>query len=166
MADLRDALKRSGLVNDKQARKLAHEEKARKKKLGRKGLDEERAEKEAEARQKQAAQREQDRQRESAKLAKRKQREESAALAQIVRDHALTSGVMGARRFHFVTREGKIPYLDVADEIARGLERGELAICEMPGATPEEFVLLDARHARRVRAIDADVVRFFNTDNA
>ena len=65
-----------------------------------------------------------------------------------------------------MTREGKIPYLDVSDEIGRGLERGEFAICEMPGASPEEFVLLDAGHAQRVRAIDAGVVRFFNTDNA
>ena len=166
MADLRDALKKSGLVNDKRARKLAHEEKARKKKLGQKGVEAERADRDAEALEKQAARRDKDRERESGRQARQKAREESAALVQIVRDHALTSGVMGPRRFHFVTREGKIPYLDVSDEIGRGLERGQFAICEMPGASPEEFVLLDAEHAKRVRTLDADVVRFFNSENA
>ncbi len=162
MSDLRDALKKAGLVDDKRARKIAHEEKARKNRLGKKGAAEERRRREEERLARERARREEDRKREAARRAEEERRQRLFQLAQLIRDHALTDGVRGNRRFHFVTRDRKIPFLEVSEEIARRLEHGQAAICEVPDSVPEEFVLVDAATARRVRETAPEYVLFFH----
>jgi hypothetical protein len=160
MGDLRDELLKSGITDKGRARKIAHEEKSRRKKAGPDAAAQERAKTEAERRERDRARRQADRERELARQAEEDRRQESFRLAQLVRDHALTTGVAGPRRFHFVTREKRIPFLDVSEETARGLSGGQLAICEVPGTTPEEFVVVPATTAQKVRSSDPSVVLF------
>ncbi len=161
MSDLRDALKKAGLVDDRRARRLAHEEKARKNRLGREGAEEERRRREEERKARERARREADRRREAARRAEEERRQRLFQLAQVLRDHALTEGVHGNRRFHFVTRDRRIPFLELSEEVARRLERGEAAICEVPDSSPEEFVVVEAATARRVRGEAPEYVLFF-----
>ncbi len=161
MSDLRDALRKAGLVDDRRARKISHEEKARRKRLGKKEAEEERLRREEDRRARERARREEDRRREAARRAAAERRQALLQLARLVRDHALASGVRGSRRFHFVTRERKVPFLEVSEETARGLEQGRIAICEVPDAAAEEFVLVDAATARRVREAAPEYVLFF-----
>jgi hypothetical protein len=166
MADLRDALKRSGLVDDKKAKRAAHEETARKKKLGREGVDEEKkGRREAQAR-REEAQREADRKRAAEQRAQEEVRAERARLTQLLTDHALSEGISGPRRFHFVTRDKRIPHLDLSESTARALTNGELAICDVPGTAGETFVLVTADVARRARAFDRACVLFLNEERA
>ncbi len=162
MADLRDALRRSGVVDPKTARRLAHEEAARKKKLGAAGVDAERALTDEERRLRDEKRRDADRDRERKRAVEDERRAAVHRLARLIEDRALTEGVAGSIRFHFVTREKKIPFLDVSEKTAEALTAGDLAICEIPGSVPERFALVPADVARKVQESDQTHVLFLN----
>ncbi|HHN73723.1 MAG TPA: DUF2058 family protein [Acidobacteria bacterium] len=161
MGNLRDELLKKGLVSEGRARELANRERARKKKLGKRAAADEKATLEqARARQEQAR-READRRRELERLDQQAYAEVRARVAQLVGDHAICEGIRGPRKFHFVTRNQTILYLDLNDAAAGQLEDGRAAICEIPGTEPEVFRLVPARIAEKVREIDPTWVRFF-----
>ncbi len=160
MGELRDELIKKGLVSDKKAKQLAHKERARKKRLGRDGVGAERRARADELLAQQLESREQDRKREAARRNEAGERETRAAVIQLISDHARRDGVKGPRRFHFVTRSGRIPFIEVSDEVARELEHGQLTVCELPGTSPESFVLLPAKYARRVRETAPEYLLF------
>jgi uncharacterized protein YaiL (DUF2058 family) len=162
MGSLRDQLVKTGLADDKRARQLAHDEKARKNKLGRDAIVAEKHAEEEERRSRDAAKREQDRAREAERSRGETAREATARAAQLLRDHLLRDGVKGPRRFHFVTRRGAIPFLELSEDAAKRLEAGGAAICEVPGAALEEFVLVPADVARRLKESHAAWVLFLN----
>lgn len=162
MADLRDALRQSGVVDEKKARRLAHEEAARKKKLGQPGIDEERALQDAQRREREDKRRETDRERAQRQRDDDARRESRGRLVHVLTSRALTEGVSGPVRFHFVTRDRKIPHLDLSERAADGLTDGHLAICLVPDSRPERFVLVTAETARAAREIDGTCVLFFN----
>lgn len=162
MADLRDALKNSGLISEKKARKIANEERARRKKLGGRGVDDEKQTRAREQTARESERRAADRAREQSRREEEERRASVAQVAQLLREHAVTRGASGPRRFHFVTRDRKIPFLEVAEEVGRGLESGRFAICDVPFATPEDFVLVPAEIARKAQRTDPECVRFLN----
>ncbi len=162
MGSLRDQLVKTGLADDKRARQLAHDEKARKNKLGHDAIAAEKHAEDEVRRSRDAARREQDRAREAERARGESARETAARSAQLLRDHGLRDGVKGPRRFHFVTRQGSIPFLELSEDAARRLEAGGAAICEVPGAASEEFALVPADVARRLRESHAAWVLFFN----
>jgi hypothetical protein len=162
MGSLRDQLVKTGLADDKRARQLAHDEKARKNKLGREGITAEQRAAEEERRTREEARRAADRAREAERSKEAGEHEALARAAQLVRDHALRDGIKGPRRFHFVARDRKIPFLELSEEAAKRLEAGGAAICEVPGSSPEEFVLVTADVARRLKDTHAGFVLFLN----
>lgn len=149
MGNLRDELIRKGLLDDKRARQMAHEERARRNKAGQETVAQEKQQQDQERRAREDARREGDRQREVARQAREQERQEGLRLDQMLRDHALVEGVRGPRRFHFVAPDRRIPYLDLSEEVARRLENGQLAICALSGAAGHEFVIVPAPTARR-----------------
>lgn len=162
MGSLRDQLVKSGIADDRRARQLAHDEKARRNKLGHDGRAAEQQAAEEERQAREARRREEDRRREAERAAEASARAALAGVAQLLRDHALTEGIKGPRRFHFVTAERRIPFLELSEDAARRLESGALAICALPGLQPEEFVVVAAEHARRARASSPGCVLFLN----
>lgn len=162
MGSLRDQLVKSGVADDKRARQLAHDEKARKNKLGHDGLAAQQNAAEAERHSRESRRRQEDRQREADRAAEAAARAAVAGVAQLLREHALTGGIRGPRRFHFVTAERRIPFLEVSDDAARRLEGGALAICALPGTQPEEWVVVPAELARRARETSPACVLFLN----
>jgi hypothetical protein len=166
MGSLRDQLVKTGLADDKRARQLAHDEKARRNKLGREGITAEQHAAEEERRARDEARRAADRAREAERLRESGEHEALARAGQLLRDHALRDGIKGPRRFHFVTRERKIPFLELSEDAAKRLEAGSAAICEVPGSAPEEFVVVTADVARRLTETHAGFVLFLNEGRA
>lgn len=162
MGNLKDELLKKGLTDDRRARQMAHDEKARRNRLGKDAVEGERRAHEQELQAKEQARRETDRRREQERQKQEAARATRLGLAQMLRDRALTSGVRGPRRWHFVTRERRIPYLDVSDDAARRLEQGQIAICEVPDTAPEQFVLVPAEAAARLREGAPEYVLFLN----
>ena len=109
MGSLRDQLVKTGLADDKRARQLAHDEKARKNKLGRDAIVAEKHAEEEERRSRDAAKREQDRAREAERSRGETAREATARAAQLLRDHLLRDGVKGPRRFTSSRGGGRSP---------------------------------------------------------
>ncbi len=163
MGSLRDQLVKSGLADEKRARQLAHDEKARKNKLGREGITAEQRAADVDRRAKEEARRATDRAAAAERAKETGEHETLAQAAQMLRDHALRDGIRGPRRFHFVTREGRIPFLELSEDAAKRLESGQAAICEVPGSAPEGFVVVGAETADRLRQTLPDRVLFFNS---
>lgn len=162
MGSLKDELLKKGLADDKRARQLAHDEKARRNKLGKGAVDEERRRAEEDRLAKERGRRETDRAREAERTKEQAAKTARAALVQMIKDRAVTSGIRGPRRWHFVTRDRKAPFLEVSDEAGKQLEAGRLAICEIPGADPEQFVVVPGETALRVAETAPEYVRFHN----
>jgi hypothetical protein len=163
MGDLKDQLKKSGLVDDKHAKRVSHQEKARKKKIGQDAAAREREQQEAARRERERARREEDRQREQERRQREAEAEERHRLLQLIQTNAMRSGVRGPRRFHFVTREQRIPFLSLNDQTCELLERGHAAICEVPETEPAEFVVVSGETADRIRGLAPDLVRFYES---
>lgn len=166
MGNLKDELLKKGLTSDKRARQLAHEEKARKNVIGRQGVEEERRTAEDERLSKEKSRRESDRQRELQRQQEETARAAQFGLAQLITSNAVTQGMRGPRRFHFVTRDRKIPFFDLSDDVGKQLELGSLAICEVPRTDPEQFAVIPAETANRVRESAPELIRFQNQPGA
>jgi hypothetical protein len=161
MGDLKDQLRKSGLVSDKRAKQVAHEERSRKKKLGRDTVAQEREQAEAGRREREKARREADRERERQRHQEEAETEQRHRLLQLVEANAMRSGVRGPRRFHFVTRDRSIPFLSLNEQTAELLERGHAAICEVPGCDPAQYVVIPSGTADRVRGLAPELIRFY-----
>lgn len=161
MGNLRDELVRKGLMDDKRARQMAHEEKARRHRTGHEAVAQEKQQQDTERRAKVEARREEDRRRETGRLQQQHQQQETLRLAQLLRDNALREGVRGSRRFHFVTSERKIPFMDLSEEMVHRLETGQAAICAVPGPSGTDFLLVTAETARRALEIDKEAILFW-----
>jgi RNA recognition motif-containing protein len=85
-----------------------------------------------------------------------------------LREMALESSLketgFGARRFYFVTRENRIPFLDLSDELAGRLERGLAAIVEIPGDGVDDYTVVPRAVAETMRSVDPESVRFLNPE--
>lgn len=82
-------------------------------------------------------------------------------MRQLIAGSNLLETGFGARRFHFITRRGRIPFLDVSDDLSFRLTNGLAAIVELPGEGPEEYSVVPRGLAIRLKAVDAQMVRFF-----
>jgi uncharacterized protein YaiL (DUF2058 family) len=152
MGDLREQLRKAGLVSEKELRRAKHQERVHATEVGRAGLEAQRRDAEDRARREAEAQREADRRREEER---RRIREEDAARSRVeklIRGSVLT-GTSGSRRFFFETPEGRIRFLDVSDLAARRLATGSAAIVEAHGTARDEYCLIDARSASELASI-------------
>ena len=87
-----------------------------------------------------------------------------AKLREMVLKSSLKENGFGSRRFYFVTRENKIPFLDISDDLTSRLEKGLAAIVEIPGQEDEEFTVVPRAVAQRMKNVDSDAVLFFNPE--
>ena len=157
MGDLTDQLLKAGLINQKQAKQTKHKQRVKQKTVGHKGLDAEERKKKQDFEKKRDEKRTQDRSRNRKEEEVKLEKVERSQLRNLVRDGAIS--VSGNRRYYFVTRENKVPYLEVSDDIVRKLQHGQLAIIEMPDQKMERFVVLERNKALQVRETEPDLVR-------
>jgi len=158
MGSLQEELMKARLVDKKQRKKAAHEKRLHKKAVGREGLEKEKKEKErrlqAEAEAKRARDRQIDEERKKALAEASSVNRVKSLIA-----GATLQGFGGMRRFCYVNRKNRVPFLEVSDDAARRLTRGELAIIESADGT---VGLVPGQAAREIVELDSDAIRFWN----
>ena len=88
--------------------------------------------------------------------------EVKARIQKMIEEGSLKETGFGSRRFYFVTRENKIPFLDLSDELTGRLEKGQAAIVEIPGNDIVDYTIVPRAVARRMQSVDPESVRFMN----
>ena len=164
MQDLKSQLLKAKLVNKKQVRRSEHQDRLRRKKVGREGIQEEKRlrqqEQEEKARQRRIAQQEENE--------RRKQEAEQRSAQRSVDDLLAGARVLdpgfGSRRFHFVASDGTIPCLEMSEEMAIRLERGTAAIVEVSRDGERRFLLVTSDVAGMLLKEAPETVRLWNRE--
>jgi uncharacterized protein YaiL (DUF2058 family) len=162
MGDLKDQLRKAGLVSEKEIKRARHQERVHATEVGRAGIEAERRETEERARRDAEERRLADRRREEER---RRSREEEAARSrgeQTIRGSLLADATGGSRRFFFETHDGAIRFLDLSDSAARKLATGTAAIIESRGLVRGDYCLIDARAASEIETLFPRIVCFWN----
>lgn len=150
MGNLRDQLKQAKILSDKDARRLAHEERVHKTAVGREGIEAERAAREQELVQLRESERVEDAKREAAIAAQRQAEAERAACEQILATEV--KGVGRGAPWFFELQDGRIPFVKI-DELERmQLASGQLCIVRRSTGDAHDYGLLATPLATRVRA--------------
>lgn len=158
MGSLQEELMKARLVDKKQRKKAAHEKRVHQSKVGREGLEKEKQEKERRLKAQAEEKRLKDRQIDEERKKALEQASSGNRLKSLIAEATL-QGFGGARRFSYVNRNNRVPFLEVSDDAARRLTRGELAIIE----TKEGKVgLVPGAAAREIVELDGEIVRFWN----
>src|SRR5262245_18562812 len=103
MGNLRDELKKAGLLSDKDIRRVHQQEQQRKKDLGKEGVAAEAARRADEAGARAKAQADRDRELARQQLLERERKEKQARTRAGI-ERSFLADVGGPRRFHFITR--------------------------------------------------------------
>ena len=159
MSDLREQLRKAGLVSDKQVRQAKHQERLHRKEVGQSGLAEEKAEAERRLRAEREAMRARDREREQQRKAREAEAEQAEALRRRIRAGWIRDATGGSRRFFFEVGEGRITYLDLNEQAVRRLQNGTAAVAETRGAVRGEFCLVDGNAAASLARDHPEVIR-------
>lgn len=162
LTGLAAALVKSGHLKESEARAIVREQRRETKALGREGAEQREAERKAEAEARRAAEAEAARQRERARVA----REAQERARRVVNDNKHPGSDGGSRRWFFVSRSGRVLFLEVTDEVARLLADGKAGIVEAcdPGLPGSHVVVTGEKHLQTLLGIDKDLVRFWNRD--
>jgi uncharacterized protein YaiL (DUF2058 family) len=151
MGNLRDQLKKANVLSDKDARRLAHEERVHRSEVGRAGLereDEERRKELARLRDEsradtQAAQSQLDEQRQAALR--------RAECGDLLEREVVPAGSGGRTRWFFEVEDGSLPWLDLNDLEFKRLLSGDVVIVRRGPPGSHAYGLLNLAHALRVR---------------
>jgi uncharacterized protein YaiL (DUF2058 family) len=162
MGSIRDELIKKGLADEKRARAVTHEDKARQKRLGPEAVEAERKAREEEVRREAERKRVEDRQRESGRRLQHQQDRESNRIPDLIRAGLVREGAAGNRRFYFVTRENTISFLEVSDTASRNLADGRVGIVESGDVVRNDFSLVASEQVAEIAHLDAGRVRFWN----
>lgn len=127
MNDIRDALRKAGLIDKKTEKRLEHEERVRKKGLGRDGRAKERQDAAAGHQQRQASTRQDVRQAQE----RHNQEQDGAAqrkraVQRVVEEELRRTS--GPLRFHYRDPNGLLPFVPISEDIARRLESGTIGL--------------------------------------
>jgi len=144
MTNMGDALHRAGLINEKDLKRQAHRDRVRRKSAGPENAPRPRPDHDH-----------------LVHPRKRGQGIEDAAIekaADLVRTHAIAEGLSGRRRWHYVSTDGRILYLNVTESVANLLETGDRAIA-WDGSKSH---VVDRDIARQIADIDPATVLFWN----
>jgi uncharacterized protein YaiL (DUF2058 family) len=163
MSDLRDQLRKAGLVSDKQVRRAKHEERVHASQVGHEGLEAERRAEEARLR----AEAEERRRADKARAEEQKRRQEETEahdrLAALIRGGWIREATAGSRRFFFETRTGRITFLDLSDTAVRRLSMGRAAIVETCGIVRGEFCVVTDKAATGIRQAQPEIIRLWGS---
>ena len=161
MSDLREQLRKAGLVSDKQVRQARHQERVLRKEIGHQGLEQKQAEIDLRYREELEEKRRLDRQREEARRQAQAEAEQAESLARRIRAGWMREATGGNRRFFFLAEGARITYLDLADPAIRRLQGGSAAIVESRGVARGEYCVVDGNTAASLARDHAEVIRYW-----
>jgi hypothetical protein len=154
MGNLRDQLKNAKLLSDKEARRLAHEERAHRKEVGREGLEQEERERQAEVARLRAEQREQAAAAQAMRDRERQEAAERAACAEILKNEVVQPRGRGGQRWYFELEDGSLPWFEVEEAMRFQLQSGAFWVVRIGAPDSHAYGLLPAAlGARVVRAM-------------
>ena len=156
---LGDQLLKMGLVDEKQVRQAQHEQRTSRKRKGRKAVESEKASRAEAARARRDDARREDRARSLAENEVAASHEGQNRVQQIVVSGRVEGRTNGRRRFYFEARDGRVPLLELSDELVDGLEAGRVAVAEGPDG---RVTLIKRSAAERVDEIDGTWIRTWN----
>lgn len=149
MGNLRDQFKKANLLSNKDAKRLAHEERVHRTETGRQGVEEEQRARQSALERLQAQEREQRRAQQAQTDAQRRDSEERAACEQILSQDIKRPG-HGRMRFFFQTKEGYLPWLEFGEVDFKRMLSAEFAIARLGNAHAHDYGLLAVAAAKRV----------------
>ena len=152
----RDQLKKAKLLSDKEAKRLEHEERVKRKKVSREDAEKEAAERAAELQTKKDLQRKSDR-RQQAEIEKERAEHAEVAACRDLLEHEARKPASGSVSFFFETPEGDLPWLEVAPQELHQLQARQLSIVR-PDSGVHVYKVLAAEHARRVAKVFPEVI--------
>jgi uncharacterized protein YaiL (DUF2058 family) len=164
MSDLRDQLRKAGLISDKQARQAKHKERVHADEVGREGLAEEKRREQEQRRGERQEKKQADRRREKDRLHKQRSETSDQRIQQVIRSGWIRDATIGSRRFFFPTRTGRITYLDLSEPATRKLLTGKAAIVETMGSVYGAFCVVSDKDATLIKQLDRDLIRFWNEE--
>jgi uncharacterized protein YaiL (DUF2058 family) len=158
---LKDELYKAKLINKKQVRQLEHEDRVEKKKLGKEGMKEKEEKRLHAIEEQQEEQKKRDQSLAKEQKQQMTEKERQARIEDIISNGKIAEGSAGNRKFYFVAKNGKIPFLFVTDRLVEDLQRGVAAIVEYGGSGLGEFVIVNAPSAQKIHALAPDMIRFY-----
>jgi len=161
MQDLRSQLLKAGLIDKKAKQHADRQARTDDRRKGAEATAREEQTRQEQFQGRREEQRDADRRRERQRQVDRAAHEERFRLRDLVRQGAVREGRRGRRRFYFVTRAGRIPFVEIAEELGLQLEAGRAAIVEVPLAK-DEYEIVARGTAERVWAVEPELVRFWN----
>lgn len=164
MGDMKDALRKAGLVSDKEARQAAHRDRVRRKELGEEGLAAERRSLEVAEREEAERRRHEDQARDSKLRAQRAEAERDEKVTRLITEGDLLLREGGPKRFYFEAQGGRIYFLDVSDQLSRRLAQGDAAIVDARGVLRNNYTAVSGKTAAELRALDATRILFWNAE--
>jgi hypothetical protein len=154
---LGEALVKAGLADTKAVNKARVERRVENKTLGRDGLVQREEARRASNLERQQTLKDEARQREAALADSRL----GGSAHQLLRQH--TKAGSGPKRWYFVARDGRVPYLELPDMLTRLLGEGQAAIVESLGtAKAEHVVVVDHQALATLHKLDPELIRFWN----
>ena len=158
---LKDELLKANLISKKQLKRIAHEQRMEKQRLGKKGIEEKKEKEKNEIKAKQEAQKKQDQEQAKKLNEERLEKERKAKIHNLITEGRIkTEG--GPRRFYFVSLDGKIPFLSLADSLAKKLERGQAGIVELGEWPRSHFIIVKREAAEKLKKLKTGKICFFN----
>jgi uncharacterized protein YaiL (DUF2058 family) len=162
MSDLRDAMKKAGVVSEKQVRQAKHGDRVHHKEVGAQGLAAEREQRDAAFAAEQERRGREDAEREKARQAQQEAQGQPGRLPQLVRANDLALQEAGPRRFYFALPSAEVAFVDVSDALARRLAQGDVAIVDGAGILERDFGLVTGKIAREIEGIDRSRILLWN----
>jgi uncharacterized protein len=157
MHDLRDKLRKAGLVDKQQAREARTESRRERRRQGEPNrLEEQQRHSERRAEQAQRA-----RELQEQLNREREGRERLARLRDLIRSHALLRPDGSDRPFYFLARDRRVRRLIISHELAAQLTRGQLAIVEADDDPGRDYAVVDAVTAARLEELDRSRILFW-----
>ena len=155
---LRDQFKKANLISDKDARRLAHDERVARSDKGQQALDQEAAARQRELERLQARERERTRVEQERIEAERKRREEVEAVRALLHD-AKKPGP-GAVKFYFEASDGTLPWLELSPREAQEVRAGALCVVRHGPAATHTYRLLPLEATKRLARVLPEAVVF------
>ena len=151
MGDLRDALRKANVLSKKAARRLAHEERVHRSKVGRKGLEQEQAQREQELAAIPEEQRERGRTSQEELRVQQQAAAERAACRDLLLKETVRASAPNGQPFYVVLADGSMPRLSLGAVERANLVAGALCLVRTGPKGCHDYGLLATEHARRVR---------------
>lgn len=163
MADMREALRKAGLVSEKQARQARHQERIHRKEVGIEGVAEEQRQKAEEFARERDAKKERDRLAEERRIAEAQAASARVDLPRLVQKGVVQGALGGPKQYFFTLPGGRITFLELSEAGFRRLLSGTAAVVDTLGAVRGDSCVVDAATAEVLRRERPEAIRDWPT---